>query len=101
MSASASGDFAFLKVGDSLSNQVKFVSGLFLKESKMLSHHLCAQFFHSLSNLSVESMNVSSLGIFEPVHSLRQRLLKILTSSLLKGSEWEAEAHVFVLLEEG
>ena len=46
-------------------------------------------------------MKVLSLGIFEPVHSLRQRLLKILTSPLLKGSVWVTEAHVFVLLEEG
>ena len=46
-------------------------------------------------------MKVWSLGIFEPVLSLRQRLLKILTFPLLKGSVWETEAHVFVLLEEG
>ena len=46
-------------------------------------------------------MKVWSLGIFEPVLSLRQRLLKILTFPLLKGSVRESEAHVFVLLEEG
>ena len=67
----------------------------------MLSHHLYDQIFHSSSNLSEESMKVWSLGIFEPVLSLRQRLLIILTFPLLKGSVRESEAHVFVLLEEG
>ena len=73
----------------------------FLKASRILSHHLYDQFFHSSSNLSEENMKVWSLGIFEPVLSLRQRLLKMLTFPLLKGSVRESEAHVFVLLEKG
>ena len=54
LSSSASGQqllsnllIFFLKVGDSLSNQDESVFGFFLKESKILSHHLCVQFFHS------------------------------------------------------
>ena len=73
-----------------------------LKSCKKLSHHLNAQFFHSSLNLSEESIHVCSLGVLEPVLSLRQRLLKILTLlsiPLLKGSEGEAIAHVFVLIE--
>ena len=35
------------------------------------------------------------------MHSLEHRLLKMLTFPLLKGSVWEAVAHVFILLEEG
>ena len=65
LSSSASGHLLltkllinFLKVGDSLSNQVESVFGFFLKESKILSHHLCVQVFHSSLNLSEESIHV-------------------------------------------
>ena len=85
-----------------MSNQFEFVvSGFFLNSSRMLSHHLWVQLLHSSLNLSEESIQYWSLGIFEPVRSLRQMLLKILTFPLLKGSERESEAHVFVLLQEG
>ena len=65
LSSSASGQLLlsnlsifFLKVGDSLSNQVESVFGFFLKESKILSHHLCVQFLHSSLNLSEKSIHV-------------------------------------------